>query len=248
MRNGTPLWPGTGIAELAAYYRRVPKRVRRYFEGRPLLFARAPGSAGSEIMLEYHGGRRDDLLDMERWATRRVVEVQAMNAIASHIHRPDWMVFGLASGGQSAFALRSVLEELGLAFLGKTRGVSGIDVLVPLKPSYEAAVVYDLARMIGGLAVDRLPGVGPIETERNHSRRMIVAPFSTRAGSYPYISLPAPWDVLEAATEPPVYDLGSPKRSLERGAALLERAIDNPHELEPVFVAIEELESLATNT
>src|SRR5207237_8500052 len=60
---------------------------------------------------------------------------------------------------QMARAGKQVLEELGVASFPKTSGVTGLHILVPIKPELEFPLVRELARAIAKAIVKLVPDI-----------------------------------------------------------------------------------------
>jgi bifunctional non-homologous end joining protein LigD len=148
-----------------------------------------------------------------------VIELHTWNATKARIDRPDRMVFDLDPGEgvpwrhvqDAALLTRGLLQELGLSAWLKTSGGKGLHVVVPLSPrhdwavvkAFSQAVVQHLARVVPARFVAKsgpANRVGRIYVDylRNSHGATTVAAYSARARPGLGVSMPLPWDALEA--------------------------------------------------
>jgi bifunctional non-homologous end joining protein LigD len=148
-----------------------------------------------------------------------VIEFHTWNAKANRIERPDRLIFDLDPGErvgwnriqEAALLVRGFLAELGLESWLKTSGGKGLHLVVPIATRYDwetardfsAAVVQQLARVVPDRFVAKSGAanrVGRIYIDylRNNRGATTVAAYSARARPGLGVSMPIPWDMLDA--------------------------------------------------
>jgi bifunctional non-homologous end joining protein LigD len=113
---------------------------------------------------------------------------------------------------RTAFALRELLDELGLPSFVKTSGAKGLHVLVPVLRGPGTEEVHRLADRIGSELVRRDPkrltmegriakreGRLFVDTWRNGYAQMVVAPYAVRGRPGAPVSTPLTWEEAEDA-------------------------------------------------
>jgi bifunctional non-homologous end joining protein LigD len=155
----------------------------------------------------------------------------AANAAALELHpflhrvpdttRPTSVVFDLDPGEgvgllqciEVAFAIKAVLERLGLDLFPKVSGSKGLQVYVPLNSSSNYDITQPFARSIAQwierehprLAISEMPkaqrvGKVFIDWSQNAEHKTTVGVYSLRAKQQrPFVSLPVTWDELRRA-------------------------------------------------
>lgn len=238
------------------YFERIARPALPYFRDRPVAFVMAPYGPEHELLFERTPGvRLQSVADLRRCATLAVAEIHARNARADRPRYPDWLVLRLeAPSGALPASLRHVAEgaedflrEVNLRYLWKHSGERALDLLLPLRRSYETVVVLDFAKMMAELVCERMPFAATLRPEadwnrvridyhRNQSHRTILAPFSPLAIVEPTVSLP----VARARLAKPVR-LDVSREQLAEAGELMAAALRAPNDLEQAFVAMEHM-------
>jgi len=129
---------------------------------------------------------------------------------------PDQLVFDLDpaiddfdSVRSIAFALRELLEEIGLTSLLKTTGSKGLHAVIPLDRKLAFDDAREIARTIAGVLVTRRPkdatvefhkdkreGKVFIDTNRNGTAQTAVPAFAVRARDGAPVAMPVTWEEL----------------------------------------------------
>lgn len=231
----------TGLTklELVRYYALVGSLMMPHLKLRPVSLVRAPAGFAGELFFQKHVGKKlptglkalDPALDpghdplvtvatasgLIASAQWNVVEFHTTNALATHMERPDRLIFDLDPGDgvtwpevqQATELVHAFLAELELVCFAKTSGGKGIHIVVPITRRYEWAVVKDfahaivthLARVLPAHFVDRS---GPqnrvgkifIDFLRNGRGATTVSAWSARARPGAGVSVPVAWNEI----------------------------------------------------
>lgn len=234
------LFPDAHITkgDLVEHYRSVADRMLPHLRDRPLALARYPdGLDGASFFQQAVGAHIPSWVDRvtvpkedgeithllcqdERTlvylANQAAVTLHTWLARADRPQRPDQVLFdldpphGFDEARHAAFALRELLEELGLPSVVKTTGGRGLHVSVPLVRRYEADELRDFARSVCALLSLREPhrytsevrknkreGRLLLDISRNAYAQVAVAPYSVRANPDARVATPLDWSELE---------------------------------------------------
>ncbi len=231
----------TGLTklELVRYYALIGSLMMPHLLQRPVSLVRAPAGFAGELFFQKHVDKKmptglkalDPALDpghdplvtvatasgLIASAQWNVVEFHTSNALATHMERPDRLIFDLDPGAgvtwhqvkQAAELVRAFLTELGLVCFAKTSGGKGIHIVVPITRRYDWAVAKDfahaivthLARVLPAHFVDKS---GPknrvgkifIDYLRNGRGATTVSAWSARARPGAGVSVPVGWDEI----------------------------------------------------
>ena len=135
---------------------------------------------------------------------------------ADRLYYPDRMIFDLDPPGEfevarsTAFLVKELLEEVGLAPFVMTTGSRGLHVVTPLDRSAHFDETRDFARDLGELLANRHPDTLTIEMRkaeregrlfldyvRNGYGATAVAPYSVRPRPGAPVATPLTWDELK---------------------------------------------------
>ena len=134
-----------------------------------------------------------------------------------HLDKPDQMIFDLdppaddfAVVREGARRLGSLLDEIGLKAFLKSTGSRGLHVIIPLRPAEDFESVRALAAGIAELLVKRAPerfttepriesrgGRLFLDTLRNSTAHLAVAPYAVRARPGAPVAVPISWQELD---------------------------------------------------
>jgi bifunctional non-homologous end joining protein LigD len=231
----------TGLTklELVRYYALIGSLMMPHLKQRPVSLVRAPAGFAGELFFQKHidqtlpAGLKalDPALDpghdplvavvnasgLIASAQWNVIEFHTTNAVATHMERPDRLIFDLDPGTgvtwpqvqTAAELVRGFLAELELVCFAKTSGGKGIHIVVPIKRQYEWAVAKDfahaivthLARVLPTHFVDKSGPknrVGKIFVDylRNSRGATTVSAWSARARPGAGVSVPVAWNEI----------------------------------------------------
>ena len=233
----------TGLTklELVRYYALVGSLMMPHLKQRPVSLVRAPEGFAGELFFQKHFDKKlplglkalDPALDpghaplvavadasgLITSAQWNVVEFHTNNAMATHMERPDRLIFDLDPGAgvtwpqvqQATELVHAFLTELELVSFAKTSGGKGIHIVVPIVRRYDWAVVKDfahaivthLSRVLPSLFVDKSGPknrVGKIFVDylRNGRGATTVSAWSARARTGAGVSVPVAWNEIRA--------------------------------------------------
>jgi bifunctional non-homologous end joining protein LigD len=228
--------------QLALYYQEVADRILSYMAGRPLALVRCPDGHDKECFYQKHAHEALDesverirLREGKGMATyiainsvRGLISLVQMGTLEFHpwgsrtdrLEQPDRLVFDLDPDptvswkqvSQAAQALRTRLNDLGLAAFAKTTGGKGLHVVVPLVRRQGWDEIKEFCREFAETFVRESPelytasmskakrrGKIFIDYLRNARGATAVAAYSTRAKAGAPVSTPIDWDELAVA-------------------------------------------------
>lgn len=238
-------WPD-GIDDFTWYQHRMPPRAPDYLravwiEGNRRIVAESHDAIvwlANQAVLTFHG-----------WASR-----------CATLSAPDWVILDLDPGAGTTFAdvvkvattLRRLLELLDLPSVPKTSGQKGLHVLVPIGPGHTTLQANEVARRIGLLLAQALPGlvttnVGPelrrgkilVDTLQSYVGKMLVLPYSLRAADGAPVSAPLAWDEVNAKLDPRALNLATVRRRLDARGDLAAPLLAGTAQLAPALARLE---------
>ena len=265
------MYPALGFTkgQLIDYYTRIAPAVLPHLRDRPLTLKRYPNGVEGQHFYEKrcppHAPewvRRqeasginfcicDDLPTLVWLANLADLELHTSLSLAEPIERPTVLAFDLDPGppaailecARVAFALRELLEPLGLEGFPKTSGSKGLQVYFPLntETSYEEtkpfalAVAQLLERRHPELVVSSMrkalrAGKVFVDWSQNDQHKTTVSVYSLRARERPAVSTPVSWEELEDALE-----AGDPAALTFDSDAVLERIAERGDLFAPVL-------------
>jgi bifunctional non-homologous end joining protein LigD len=225
-------------ADVIAYYERIADLMIPHIENRPLTLQRFPNGIHAQsfyqkniasyfpdwinrVSVKKAGGTVTHALGND---VQTLVYLANLACITPHmwlsrtpkLEYPDVLIFDLdpsvddfALVRRTALALRSMLEELGLASFPMTTGSRGLHVSVPL----DREAGFDDVRAFARTVAESLAGQNPrelttearkeqrrgrlfIDTLRNAYAQTAVAPYALRAKPGAPVAAPLDWDEL----------------------------------------------------
>ena len=230
---------GITKGEMAAYYEAIAAVMLPHVRNRPVTMQRYPRGIGEKSFWQKDVSKGfPDWLERAEVPkkdgtvrhplitdTRSLVWLANQNSITPHVwtsrapdlYRPDICVFDLdpskddaAAVRDTALALRSLLEELGLPSWVKTSGSKGFHIVVPLDAKVDHDEVSQFAHTVGARLVDRNPrhltqefskadrkGRILIDTGRNGYGATFAAAYAVRAHAGAPVSAPCSWQEVE---------------------------------------------------
>lgn len=248
---------GITKGEVVGYYERIAETMLPHVAGRPVSMERLPdGLAGQRwyhkeapehfpdwierVSVPKKGGVVNHVVvrravDLVYLANQGCLTPHVALTRAERLDRPDRMIFDLDPSVEDlavlrdgARALRTVLEELGLAPFLMTSGSRGYHVTVPLKGEEDTEAVHGFAHDVAALIAARDPERFTIEHRkakrgdrvlldyfRNGWAQTAVPPYAVRARPGAPIAAPLDWEELGRA-EPQRFTIRSAFRRLGR--------------------------------
>ncbi len=230
---------GITKGEMAAYYEAIAAVMLPHVRNRPVTMQRYPRGIGEKSFWQKDVSKGfPDWLERAEVPkkdgtvrhplitdTRSLVWLANQNSITPHVwtsrapdlYRPDICVFDLdpskddaAAVRDTALALRSLLEELGLPSWVKTSGSKGFHIVVPLDAKVGHDEVSQFAHAVGARLVERNPrhltqefrkadrkGRILIDTGRNGYGATFAAAYAVRAHAGAPVSAPCRWEEVE---------------------------------------------------
>jgi bifunctional non-homologous end joining protein LigD len=229
---------GITKGELAAYYEAVAPIMLPHIIGRPVTMERFPAGIGKKGFLQKDVSKgfpawlervqvpkKDGVVNHPIVTdTRSLLWLANQNSITPHVwtsrapslYHPDIVVFDLDPSVDdagmlraAAFALRELLEDLGLPSWVKTSGSKGFHIAVPLDGKAEMGEAGGFAHAVGTLLVKRYPQELTQEFHKvDRGRRILVdtgrngysathaAAYAVRAKTGAPVSAPCTWEEL----------------------------------------------------
>ncbi|HEY7508613.1 MAG TPA: non-homologous end-joining DNA ligase [Vicinamibacteria bacterium] len=237
---------------LAAYYESVAPAMLPHLRGRPVMMERYPAGIGAKgfmhrdvrkgypewlerVEVPKKGGTVQHPIVSD---TRSLLWMANQNCITPHVwlsrvpalHRPDLCVFDLDPSRDdweelraAAIAVRTLLDDLGLATRVKTSGWKGYHVVVPLdgQAAFDevAAFAHAAARVLVARDPDRLTleftkaeraGRIYLDVGRNGYGATLAAVYAVRARPGAPVSAPCTWAEVEAGrVRPRTFTIGT---------------------------------------
>jgi bifunctional non-homologous end joining protein LigD len=236
-------------AEVLAYYACISPAMIPHVKDRPLTLVRCPNGHEAQCFFQKHaklgvpdvvrrisiGGENEPYLVADRMealvalAQLGVLEFHTWPCHASHVERPDQLIFDLDPSEELAWSaivdaareLRERLRALGLESFVKTTGGKGLHVVAPVLreldwDSHKAvarAVADAMAadspqRYLTSIRKDLRKGRIFIDYLRNGRGATAVAPYSTRARAGAPVATPLDWAELDSL-EPPYFNVAT---------------------------------------
>ncbi|WP_442808614.1 DNA ligase D [Trinickia soli] len=233
---------GFAKRDLVRYFERIAPWLLPHVKGRPVALVRAPDGIEGELFFQKHGNRlsipnitqhegldpgHPALITLDRVealvgaAQMGTVELHTWNALATHIEKPDRVVFDLDPDPklgwermiEAAQLTRELLAELGLQSWCKTSGGKGLHVVVPLArqagwdevKAFAQATAQHMAatlpdRFSAKMGAQNRRGRIFVDYLRNNRGSSTVAAFSPRARPGMGVSVTLAWDELADTT------------------------------------------------
>jgi bifunctional non-homologous end joining protein LigD len=240
-RPGKKLFPELTKRELVDYYLSVAPMMLGYLRDRPVTMFRYPdGIDGKQwvqkdmpshfpewierVEVPKEGGTVTHVLchkadTLAYLANQACITPHIWLSRADRPDHPDRLIFDLDPSKdnfrlvrEAAFALRALLEEVGLASLPMTTGSRGLHVVVKLDRRDNFDGVRDFARAVSAVLETRHPKLVTAEVRkakrdgrlyldiaRNGYAQTVVAPFAVRARPGAPVAAPITWEQLDDA-------------------------------------------------
>jgi bifunctional non-homologous end joining protein LigD len=225
--------------EFVDYFRRVAPIMLRHIDGRPLSMMRFPNGPDGETFFQKNSPdyfpewiprakvESDgdaifypiaDSPDVLVYLANLVPVLHIWTSRREHLFHPDRMIFDLdpAEGGdfalvvETAHAIRTLLEQIGLSAFVMTSGSRGLHIVTPLEPEVEVSGVAQfsqaLAQTLAQADAERLTIEHRkakrgnrllIDPWRNSRSQTSVAPYAVRAKAGAPVAAPLDWEELE---------------------------------------------------
>jgi len=145
------------------------------------------------------------------------IDLNPWNSRKNSLNRPDYLIIDLDPEAidfqaviETALAVKSVLDELGLIGYPKTSGATGIHIYLPLQAKYDYKTVREFARLLVTVIHQKFPKITSIERSpskrqgrvyldylQNARGQTLAAPYSLRARQNAAVSTPLSWLELQ---------------------------------------------------
>jgi bifunctional non-homologous end joining protein LigD len=146
------------------------------------------------------------------------IELHGWTSRLPDVHRPTWALIDIDPGTQTTFEqvvlmarlYRTALEHLGVVGMPKVTGQRGIQIWVPVTPTYTfdqtREWVEKVSRAVGNTVPDlvswqwhkdRRGGLARLDYTQNAINKTLVAPFSARPAAGAPVSVPITWEELD---------------------------------------------------
>jgi bifunctional non-homologous end joining protein LigD len=223
------------------YYERIAEVMLPHIEDRPLMLQRFPNGIGEKGFYQKNvasyfpdwikrtsvkkaGGKVvhaicNDVATLVYLANLGCITPHMWLSRVSKLSHPDLLIFDLDPPGddfsavrRATFALREILESLGLKSFPMTTGSRGLHVTVVLNPDTDFDHVRSFARTAAELLCSRYPEQMTvaarkgqrfdriyIDVLRNAYAQTAVAPYAIRAKPRAPVAVPLDWDELSDA-------------------------------------------------
>ncbi len=231
---------GVTKGDLIDYYRRIARVMLPHVKDHPVTMQRFPGGIGEkgfyhkempEYFPDWIATAKVEVLESGEIQNQvlpndaaTLVYLANQNTITLHIwlsrgdrlYYPDRMIFDLDPPGEfevarsTAFLVKELLEEVGLAPFVMTTGSRGLHVVTPLDRSAHFDETHDFAKDLAQLLADRHPDTLTTEMRkaeregrlfldyvRNGYGATAVAPYSVRPRPGAPVATPVTWDELK---------------------------------------------------
>jgi bifunctional non-homologous end joining protein LigD len=244
--------------DIIDYYERISNVILPHIKDRPLMLQRSPNGIDEKSFFQKNiadyfpdwikratvkktGGEVTHVVCND---VATLVYLANLACITQHIwlsrvpklKHPDLLVFDLDPGGEdfgpvrrTAFALRELLDELGLKGFPMTTGSRGLHVSIPLNREMDFDRVRAFARNVAELLAYRAPKLVTVAARKDQRRGRVyldvmrngyaqtaVAPYALRAKLRAPVATPLDWDELsDARLHSQRYDLKNIFRRIE---------------------------------
>jgi bifunctional non-homologous end joining protein LigD len=177
------------------------------------------------------------------------------------IDRPDWCILDLdpktapfAHVVRIALAIRELCEEIGIPPFIKTSGGSGLHVLLPMGSLLPHEGVRQLAELLAGVIVRRLPDIATtarsiparrgrvyVDALQNGRGKLLAAPYCVRPRPGATVSTPLDWREVSPKLDPAAFTLKTvPERLRKRKADPLLPILEETPDLERALARLSE--------
>ncbi len=164
----------------------------------------------------------DDTPTLVWLGTQGVLELNGWTSTAAAPDAPTWALIDIDPGPETAWAevlllaqlFRRALDQLDVRAAAKTTGQRGLQVWVPVADGtsfdHTRAWVERLSRLVAAVVpdlvswrwhVDQRRGRARLDYTQNARNRTLVTPWSPRPRPGAPVSVPVPWDLVDAAAE-----------------------------------------------
>jgi bifunctional non-homologous end joining protein LigD len=246
--------------DLARYYAAVADWALPHLANRPLSLVRCPEGYTGECFFQKHESAGmppsihrfelaekagtetslyiEDLAGLVGLVQIGVLEIHPWGSTIARVEQPDRLTFDLDPDVglswervvEGAFALRKLLDELGLRSFLKTTGGKGLHVVVPITPR----LPWDEAKQFTKVVTEHIVAANPerytatlakrarqgkifIDYLRNGRGATAVGAYSTRARPGATVSTPISWQELENGTRSDAFNIRTvPERLIKQ--------------------------------
>ncbi len=251
---GKLFWPEEGITkgDLIDYYRAVSPWMLPFLRGRAVTLDRYPdGIAGKSFFQKTAAGSTaplacDDVDDLLYLVNLGAIPFHIGAARAGSLERPDWCILDLdpktapfAHVVEIALAIRELCGEIELPCHVKTSGGSGLHVLLPMGATLEHEGVRQLAELLAGVIVARLPKIATtaraiaarggrvyVDALQNGRGKLLAAPYCARPRPGATVSTPLEWREVNGRLDVGAFNIRTVPARLQKLQKLRKRKGD----------------------
>jgi DNA ligase D-like protein (predicted polymerase) len=182
------------------------------------------------------------------------IELHTWHSRVADINRPDYLLIDLdpSEGNpwshvrEIAVAGKRVMDDLGLASYPKTSGVTGLHILVPIRPDLEFPLVREIARAMAKEIVKLVPTIATtqwkvagrpgvfVDYGQNAFDRTIASAYSIRPVADARASAPLRWDEVPEV-EPGDFTMATMRDRIAKVGDLTAGMWDKAVSLDPLF-------------
>jgi len=269
--------------DLVDYYRAVAPWMLPFLRDRPLVLDRYPNGITGKSFFQKNAPEKapPQLRTLKLRSEEREIDyilcddadgllyLVNLGAIPFHvwssrvetIDRPDWCILDLdpkaapfAHVVRIALAIRELCEEIGIPPFIKTSGGSGLHVLLPMGGLLAHEPVRQLAELLAGVIVRRLPDIATtarsiparrgrvyVDALQNGRGKLLAAPYCVRPRPGATVSTPLDWKEVNSKLDLGAFTLKTvPERLRRRKGDPLLPVLEETPDLERVVAVLSE--------
>jgi bifunctional non-homologous end joining protein LigD len=269
--------------DLVEYYRAVAPWMLPFLRDRPLVLDRYPNGITGKSFFQKNAPEKapSHLRTLKLRSEEREIDyilcdgvdgllyLVNLGAIPFHvwssrvdsIDRPDWCILDLdpktapfAHVVRIALAIRELCEEIGIPPFIKTSGGSGLHVLLPMGGRLAHEPVRQLAELLAGVIVRRLPDIATtarsiparrgrvyVDALQNGRGKLLAAPYCVRPRRGATVSTPLDWREVSSKLDVGAFTLKTvPERLRKRKNDPLLPVLEEQPDLERALAVLSE--------
>jgi bifunctional non-homologous end joining protein LigD len=198
----------------------------------------------------------DQVATMAWLANHATIDIHPWTSRTDAYKRPTYALVDIDPGTKTTFEqalalarlYRSALDHLGVVGLPKVTGKRGIQVWIPIKPTYTFAQTRDWVETVSRAVGATLPelvawewqkssrrGLARLDYTQNAVNKTLVAPYAVRPVAGAAVSAPIEWDELDSPDLlPDGWDINTIFERIDRRGDLFAPALELQQDLPPV--------------
>ena len=199
-----------GIDEVGFYNKHTPEYFPDFVERLDVPMHSQKGKTMQMAMV-------DESIDLIYFAGQNVIEIHMGLSKASHLEKPDQVIFDLDPSDsdfekvrKTAFVIKEYFDKINITSFIKTSGSRGLHIHVPLVVEKTFSDVKAVARGIAEKVQQQIPNICTVEHRKNKRADRVfidylrndygmtaIAPYSPRARKQAPVATPIEWAELE---------------------------------------------------